>query len=448
MSPNPHPGKNETSRTNTPTSQSANLPRAKFDPSQWLHDYVHRPDFVQKYPYYAFILASMKVVADPAVQVMGVSANQGRFYLHVNIDFFATRPQFLAGVLLHEVHHVVLGHITEPRFRGCRHADLMDLAMEMSANEFIHEKLPLTPILWPDYAPLGIQRGQSTLERYEILVRAREQGETIELGETLDDHIPNGVAIWIDQSELDPAGLGAGTTHEDVQEILRDMVEKVGDYDQVGMGPQGPRGRLAGTDPGTLMERLQPVDEARELERSWQTAIQMFVRLLRVPFHTFSRPNRRFPELVGQVAGRLYSQGVADKPRLLLAIDTSASMTSAELNVIARQFRPLSKMVKITVVECDSSIHRVYPFNGTLDSVYGRGGTDFHPLFAPRLLETHRPQGIIIFTDGDGPYPINKPPIKTLWVLTKPHEFNCPWGERVWLRTESSAGTTISPSKK
>jgi hypothetical protein len=60
----------------------------------------------------------------------------------------------------------------------------MDLAIEMSANEYIEEPLP-DPITWQPYASLGLRAGQSTLERYERLV----DGSTAKsAGELADDH--------------------------------------------------------------------------------------------------------------------------------------------------------------------------------------------------------------------------------------------------------------------
>ena len=36
--------------------------------------------------------------------------------------------------------------------------------------------------------------------------------------------------------------------------------------------------------------------------------------------------------------------------------------------------------------------------------------------------------------DGDGPFPKEPAPVPTLWVLTKPMTFRCPWGQRAFLR--------------
>src|SRR3954470_23033992 len=130
---------------------------------EWLHGFIRDPAFLEAYPYYAAILAKMTPVADPSTSRMAVSHYDGRFYLHVNVDSFLAEPHFLRGVLLHEVHHVVLGHLTHPKFAECEEPELMDLAVEMSANEHIEEKLP-PAVTCRAYAPFGIRPGQSTRE--------------------------------------------------------------------------------------------------------------------------------------------------------------------------------------------------------------------------------------------------------------------------------------------
>ena len=53
------------------------------------------------------------------------------------------------------------------------------------------------------------------------------------------------------------------------------------------------------------------------------------------------------------------------------------------------------------------------------------------------LTRLHPPDGIIYFTDGEGPYPPEDPGVKTLWVLTKPAPFGCPWGTKALLPDEN-----------
>jgi predicted metal-dependent peptidase len=108
-------------------------------------------------------------------------------------------------------------------------------------------------------------------------------------------------------------------------------------------------------------------------------------------------------------------------------------MTAPELREVAAQLNILQELAHITIVECDVDITRMYPFAGSIPSISGRGGTDLRPVFSKECLGRAKPDGVIYFTDGDGPFPETHPGIKTLWVLTKPFDFKCPWGERAHL---------------
>jgi predicted metal-dependent peptidase len=149
---------------------------------------------------------------------------------------------------------------------------------------------------------------------------------------------------------------------------------------------------------------------------------------------TYARPNRRFPNRVGEVPGRRYTLRSLAKPRIVVAIDTSHSMERSELSEVARQLRVLAEHASVTVVECDSAIARVYAFDGALSTVKGRGGTDLRPVFAPEFLSAQRVDGVVYFTDGEGEAPSTPPPVPVLWVLTKHGDFRCPWGARTVMR--------------
>jgi len=127
---------------------------------------------------------------------------------------------------------------------------------------------------------------------------------------------------------------------------------------------------------------------------------------------------------------------------LVVAIDTSGSMSPEELAEIGRHLRMFSDQLKITIVECDTVIQRVYRFEGTLANVAGRGGTDLRPVFEPEFLRSLHAEGVVFFTDGAGPYPATDPRIRTLWVLSKPWDFHCPWGVKA--RMPELAADTLS----
>jgi len=396
----------------------------------WLGAFVRAPAFLARYPFYAAVLAQLQPVADPSVKRMAVSVEGGRFYLHINVDSFLSEPQYLLGVLLHEVHHVVLGHLTHPRFHGECDVELMDLAVEMSANEYIEEPLP-SPITWQPYKALGMRAGQSTLERYERLIDAAlpipspAGGSAKSPGELTDDH------RYLRRGDPEP-----GALEQNRQLIVRAAAEA---HEHV-RGDDLAALLCAGKDPGSLVEALTGVLGRADHFLDWKTALRMFAARARAPVHTYARPNRRFPGRVGEIPGRAYSPRVVTKPRLLVAIDTSMSMSVPELAEVARQLGALAEHATLTVLECDTRVTRVYPWAGGIENVKGRGGTDLRPAFADPVLAAQRIEGIVYFTDGDGPAPEAPPAVPVLWILTKPEAFACPWGQRAWLGREPRPG--------
>src|SRR5262245_3028566 len=217
----------------------------------WFTDYVTGPEFLPAYPYYAAVLARMQAVDDPGVPITAVSAHRKHVCLHVNTAYF-TKPvnlPFIRGVLLHEVHHVVLGHLCDPTYHEAAHPDLMELAMEVSANEYIREPLPGDPPVWTKFKQYGLAAGQSTVERYELLVKARQGGACIPVpSRWLDSHLARGVGRC-----RVPGGKPDLNQYIRVKRLVSDAVAQVRrDRWRAGHGG-GPGGALAGRDPGNFI---------------------------------------------------------------------------------------------------------------------------------------------------------------------------------------------------
>jgi predicted metal-dependent peptidase len=397
------------------------------DLSAWLESFVRAPEFLARYPYYAAILARLHPVEDPSVETMAVSfapasgLGEGRFYLHVNVDEIVKEPQFVRGILLHEVHHIVLGHLTHPKFFGAAYPNLMELAEEVSANEHIEEPLP-DPITVRTFESVGLKPGQSTLERYEKLVAARVAGKTVSKGDNVDSHPWQQTGKPGERDEGPPPG-GVEWTRR----LVDRAIEEAGALDHA----RPPK--LAGRQPGRILEDLVGVTGAPESYVDWKAALQRFVAHARAPVHTWSRPSRRFPDRIGVVPGRIWRLRPVLRPTVLVAIDTSMSMTDRELSEIAKQLVPLSDEARLIIAECDVEITQVHGFEGSLPRVKGRGGTDLRPVFERAFLAAHQPDGIVYFTDGQGPFPDAPPARPVLWILTKPADFACPWGDRARL---------------
>ena len=407
--------------------------RAPIDLRAWLDAFVHEQGFLARYPYYAHVLASIVPVVDPSVPAMGMSlqgvpGRGGRHYLHVNVEAVMREPQYLRGILLHEVHHVVLGHLAHPKFFEVDQRELMLIAQETTANEHIEEPLP-TPVIWQHFERFGFRAGQSTMERYEKLVKARAEGHSVSPKpgtKPVDEH------DWDDQEAPTPGGVQG--TREAI-ERARDEGRQDAERSKIAR-PESVW--IAGKTPDELLAMLSGSNDAPEVYVDWRDALRNFVAHARAPVHTWSRASRRFPDRIGEVPGRAYRPRSVLRPTILVAIDTSLSMSERELTEIARQLRPMSELAQLIIVECDSAIARVSPFRGALTSLKGRGGTDLRPVFAPAFLAKHGADGVVYFTDGQGPHADHPPRVPVLWMLTKPAEFACPWGDRAQLTRPSA----------
>tara|TARA_Y100000310_G_C20659282_1_gene803776 strand:+ start:550 stop:2097 length:1548 start_codon:yes stop_codon:yes gene_type:complete len=154
---------------------------------------------------------------------------------------------------------------------------------------------------------------------------------------------------------------------------------------------------------------------------------------------------------------------------IVFAVDTSGSVSNAELKEIWAELCGLLSEVcgiEITVIQCDTSITKVYTLEGSVQDqqkVYGRGGTDFNPVFqwlindgSSRYVEKAPPAKVdllIYATDGECPLPREElqflPHNKVLWLLTsrgqipnntyrstRPTELYgaCDYGNYLWLK--------------
>lgn len=376
------------------------------------------------FPLHWAVLAQATLRASEAHETMWVSA-LGEGGAPIALSY---HPGFVdkltdlecAAVLQHEVHHLIFDHLDgpPPPSRGElteRHHACWKLAAECNANEFIEWPLPYEPIR---IEGLGLPPGESTVQRYQRLVR---RGKSLA-----------GTLRALAAGELRPCGRahGAGIPqrHDERRSVLaaiRAAIEKVGE----GLD-QKTRAALAGTSAGRQLEELARGEKAR---LSWQQLLRVRVRSMSARTSTRTFPSRRAPELIGVVPGR---RARRTHPVVMVAIDTSGSMSLRDLSQIAAEVEALLRLqARVAVVQCDVEIERHGWFRkgDTIDRVYGRGGTDLQPPFERAMLQRYRPDLIVYFTDGQGPAPSAAPKgVEVLWVLTGAWaEVPAPWGRVV-----------------
>lgn len=451
----------------------------------WFADLLARSRFLARYPQFAALVATLDPVANEAVETMGIARHRRvdgswALRLYVASESLQQDLQAFRGLLQHQLHHVLCGHLDDERLHQVDHPWLMELAMEMTANEFVVEPVPGAPFDIATFEDCGIRPRQSTMQRYELLVKAVERGQLLVYSEDqLDALDPDWRLLLRDQDGIPGQrivvlrrrnGSGRWQWHRILRPRLRDSHRLGAMGGDRGLGDALDR-RTDGARDGTWRDSswLGPPTSPVQID-SWQREIRAFLRgeaggggdavpvppaakevpreiafqatgalawsrLLRqllpprrLVRPTYLRPSRRFPARLGELPGRVRRPA---RLRLLVGLDTSASMTADVLGACAAELPRLRNLADLTIAEVDAAVHRVYR-RGEPGPVFGGGDTDFHPLF--RLLQERRDfDAVVYFTDGAGAWPTTPPAVPVLWVLTSSFAFDCPWGTVVRL---------------
>jgi hypothetical protein len=114
--------------------------------------------------------------------------------------------------------------------------------------------------------------------------------------------------------------------------------------------------------------------------------------------------------------------------------DNEVMQCTAELHGIVEECHPK----RITVIDCDSRIHKVHELEGPeglidLHCRTAHGGTSIHPVMQWIGDQMEKPNLFIGFTDGEFDFPI-EPSFQTIWASVRDHEY--PYGDVVRVRTK------------
>ncbi|MDD7442151.1 MAG: VWA-like domain-containing protein [Sutterellaceae bacterium] len=176
-------------------------------------------------------------------------------------------------------------------------------------------------------------------------------------------------------------------------------------------------GKLPGKDEGEIAAAGKPSVD-------WRSLLRMFLTDRVKTDWSLYPPSKRF------LWQGLYlpSVGVPALGRIVLAIDTSGSMTVRELSQILSEIQGFRETFpsRLTVVEADAEIQKITDFD-TFDEpdfrrfrIHGGGGTDFRPVFKwveEKGTEDGSPCALIYATDGYGTFP-KESSVPTFWLMT------------------------------
>lgn len=353
-------------------------------------------------PYLASALFALHVVEDRSVPTMAVDAH---WRCYVSPGFVARTPvEELAGVWVHEVSHLLRDHHGRGERYGRDHEEYgpgarlrRNIAADFEINDDIYgDGLPL-----PAGAVLpSLLRLPDGLLMEEYLRRASMSGLTGDLA-------------WLDcgsgaDGQSRPWELGPDGAHG-LSKQQRDAVRfRVA---------EGIRGR-----PGEAPEGWRRwADEAFHPPQPWRRLLGAAIRsAASTPGagenHSYRRPSRRSASVPGVLLPSLRRT----PPRVCVVIDTSGSVSDAELGSALLEVAAISRAVGgrrdlVSVISCDAAAGVAVPLCRAENiELVGGGGTDLRSGFARALRSRPRPDVIVALTDGQTPWPTTQPPCRTV----------------------------------
>lgn len=373
----------------------------------------------------------MRLVIREASEFVSTFATDG-FRIFYNESFVEKlTDEEIRGVLAHELMHVLTDSLGRERERN--HA-IWNVACDYAINGTLLTmgfKIPEGGFLSDEY------RGLTSEEIYEKLFTTREPSlkrfvlkdskcvvrEKDCIGtipsEIEADVLPKGSAI----RGLIPSEEGEPTDEESIRITVGAMRKEFAEAC-----------KSHGLFPASLQEELKI---AQTPQIDWRSLLQHWL-IDRVKCDwTLFPPAKKF------ISQGIYlpSLGSPAPCKIVFAVDTSGSMSERNLSQIYSEIRNFRDTFpsKLVILQGDAKVQSVKEYGEFEDfedperiKVFGRGGTDFRPIF--QWVEEHCAEDPIVIvhaTDGYGMFPQDcKWPI--VWLLTRRHSDSIPdWGEEI-----------------
>lgn len=346
-------------------------------------------------------------------------------------------------VLAHEALHCALSHFARRQHRikqrwdvACDHAInpllvkdglkpppgalVLDLFEGMTAEEIYpcidenNTDLPMDQHIYdgPDGNP------QSRGQQQDDEQRAGGQGQTPQQGET-------GVGDGQEGSQQD--GQNGAPQPRPLTTGEREILAAQWQQRLAGAAQQAQQaGKLGGLLARMVGELLQP-------KLPWRMLLARYMTQVARDDFSYTRPSRR----EGQMILPSLRSEQAD---VVVALDTSSSVNSEELNEFLAEINALKGQLRarVTLHACDTALAEGGPWIfepweelKLPQEFQGGGGTDFRPIFKWVEQQGRSPDLLLYFTDAEGDFPQSEPSYPVIWLVKG--KAPVPWGQRVQL---------------
>ena len=286
--------------------------------------------------------------------------------------------------------------------------------MDMEINQYIDKDwLPEGGIMIENYPDLNLDTKAGCRYYYEKLKEAKDEKDK---NGTSGDEEFDKLCDALDQGN-NPVDHSTWEEFENLTDAEKKLIEKQMEHILKEAAEQTVKKR--GTIPGNISEFLDKMATLEPAKFNWRGYIRRFTGISTKVFTKKIRrkENRRYSDNPGLK--------VKMKQHMLLAIDTSGSVSNDELREFMNEIEHIHKCgVDITIVQCDTSIRSIEPFKPKQDfKVHGRGGTEFDPVLEYYNANLRKYTSLVYFTDGECDADV-KPKAPVLWVLSEQSSMN------------------------
>jgi len=323
------------------------------------------------------------------------------FNMYFNPFFFLNcTKREMAALLKHEIYHIMNLHFErEKQLKNRFSKEAVGVALDISINQYIKDL--------PGYSrkleSINMEHNLNLAENRSVEEYAEEIYKSIKSRIKKDKFNESGNEEFL--LEMDKA-------HEIWDEI---------DIDEESINSLTKKTAISAYNKNTpegLEKIILAYDEKPEI--SWELVLKNAIPAMKSGYKkTIVRRNRRQPE-------RFDLRGTLPKneAEVVVAIDISASMKDDEMKKILIEILSITHASKnkVTVIECDNEIRKVYKLRSEKDiqkRCRENGSTLFSPVFKYIRDKNLKNCILVYFTDGVGEKELEIKPFnkKTLWVI-------------------------------
>ena len=349
---------------------------------------IARATAVYAHPYLATGLFKLFPIESHGVKTIAVSANW-KMYFNPNFVDETSNLQ-LAGVLIHELSHLLRGHHQREKDFSARDSFIWNIA----ADAAINDDLLRSSIKLPDHRVtsglLGVLEGQSTEAIYLQLAGRRGELENmfpdIDCGSCVD-----GSTRSYEEASITP---NEENTEVLLDQIARELLEGIED----------------GANPPQFLKTW-----ARKRINPHVNWLSLLLRRVRRELDPMQRADYRLGPLSRRSSDPFIFPKLVERnrPNVAIIVDTSGSMREAELDRAITEISLILNSLHgepLTLISCDSEVRLESKIrNASQIRLIGGGGTDLRVGIEAALRLNPRPHLIVVITDGLTAWTLNRP---------------------------------------